>query len=247
MFPATTWISQHVSSAHYCWWSSALILHGIPEVGTSYIYRNIYHTGLWIHFEPKPPLESSSSSSSSSGNENLFAFFSIILAAVRRSYSSVKPECQYCHFSLALCQGARGRKTADSNSKCQPFDNLWKKRRIWCSLHSNHRAGAYLREKYGGIFASPPPPPHPPPPLHFNLLQTYTTARVHSTWKTLLPKPLSSRWSGIKRLPHTHVGWNGAHTCSPHRPLLFSLSAKGKASKQVKALSQLLFSWLIHF
>lgn len=161
MFPATTWISQHVSSAHYCWWSSALILHGIPEVGTSYIYRNIYHTGLWIHFEPKPPLESSSSSSSSSGNENLFAFFSIILAAVRRSYSSVKPECQYCHFSLALCQGARGRKTADSNSKCQPFDNLWKKRRIWCSLHSNHRAGAYLREKYGGIFASPPPPPHP--------------------------------------------------------------------------------------
>ena len=97
-------------------------------------------------------------------------------------------------------------------------------------------------KKYGGIFASPPPPP-----LHFNLLQSYSTARVHSTWKTPLPKPLSSRWSGIKRLPHTHVGWNSAHTCSPPSPLLFSLSAKGKASKQVKALSQLLFSWLIHF
>lgn len=207
-FPATTWISQHVSSAHYCWWSSALILHGIPEVGTSYIYGNIYHTSLWIHFEPKPPLDSSFFPQ----NENLFAFFSIILTAVRRRYSSVKPKCQYCHFSLAWCQGARGRKTADSNSKCQPFDNLWKKRRIWCSPHSNHRAGAYLREKYEGIFGSPS---HPP--LHFNL------SRLMLQHGSILRGRRCCQSHSLQGDPASndcHIrtsGRNGAHTCSPHR------------------------------
>lgn len=68
-----------------------------------------------------------------------------------------------------------------------------------------------------------------PSSLHFNLLKT---------------NPLSSRWWCIKQPPTPPATTMHTYT---HGLYLFSLKAEGDASKQVKPLSQLLFSRLIQF
>lgn len=129
------------------------------------------------------------------------------------------------HTCFTYFSNSEYSSATDGNLKCQTFDNLRKRRRIWCRPFGFFESQSLSLTWRQTII--------PPSILTFSRLTARHRAIVRGRrccQKHSLQGDPSSNTCCMHARAHTH-------THKQRRSLLLCLSAEGKASKQVKALS----------
>lgn len=108
------------------------------------------------------------------------------------NHSSVKLNCEYCHFSFTLCQGLK-KETKNPSIICERKEGFDTFIQTTALQLTSGKWNKYIYERSAFLLLSI---------LTFLRLRVQHRAVLHG----VVPKPISSRWSRIKRLPHTHTG-----------------------------------------